>query len=289
MVSATDMVKLQDMVNLIGSEAERVKQCVNALSSEALERTSPCELWTVGDVVGHLIWFAETYGGMMERGLRGDTSPTVGLPAPGTLSREDSEALYGQAAIDRRRDLGGNLLDAFGHRYDHLTDVLKTIGPEDWDKPCYHLIRIRPVHSFLPTIIQELAVHEWDIRSSLEASPSLSVDSIPTLIEEKIPTNRRPWALPFPTTPNSPGPLRYCFRLTGPAGGSQDIVVEGDKARLEASGEGSADLHLRGTSDTFALLMFGRLTLEQAIANGRFTAEGDLGLVADFDRWLAGH
>ena len=41
-------------VELIQSETERVKQYINALPPEALERPSPCYKWNVGEVIGHL-------------------------------------------------------------------------------------------------------------------------------------------------------------------------------------------------------------------------------------------
>jgi uncharacterized protein (TIGR03083 family) len=290
MVSVQDRVKLQDSVKLIRSESERLKQYVSGLSPEALGRPSPCELWDVGDVIGHLIWWAETYGGMMERGLRGDLSATPGLPdTPGTLSGPGVDELYGQAAIARRRSLGQNLLRAFSEQCDRLNEMLQGIGPADWDKPCYHTLQIRTVQSFLPSIITELAVHEWDIRASLESSPSLSLKSLPIILLERLPRNRRPWTLLFQTRSTSAGPVRYRFELTGAAGGRRDIVVEGDKARMETQGEGSANLTLAGDTGTFVLLMYGRLTLDSAIAAGRLKGEGDLGLVPDFDRWLEGH
>jgi len=209
----------QAQAELITSESERLKQQINTLNSEALEKPSPCERWNVGEVIAHLVWFAETYGGMIERGLRGDLSPTEGFPAvPGTLSGPALEELYAQGAIARRRNLGENLLAAFNERYDWLIDMVKGIGPEDWDKPCYHTLRIRPVHSFLPAIIQELAVHEWDIRSTLEPSPPLSEASLPALME-KLPTNRRPWTIPFGTVSTSSGPKCYRFELTGAGAG----------------------------------------------------------------------
>jgi len=34
-------------------------------------------------MIAHLVWFAETYGGMMERGLRGDLSPPKGFRTQG--------------------------------------------------------------------------------------------------------------------------------------------------------------------------------------------------------------
>jgi uncharacterized protein (TIGR03083 family) len=288
MVSVQDRVKLQDSVKLIRSEAERLKQYVNGLPPEALERPSPCELWDVGDVIGHLVWIAETYGGFVERGLRGDLSPTKGFPAQGTLSGLAVDELYGQGAIARRRSLGQNLIPTFNERYDQLNDMLKGIGPEDLEKPCWQTSRMRPVQSFFPTFIAELAVHEWDIRSSLESSPSLSADSLPVLME-KLPSNRRPWAIPFPTASTPPAPVRYRFELAGVAGGRRDIVVEGDKARMETQGAGPANLTLAGATDTFVLLMYGRLRLGSSIAAGRFTAQGDRELIPDFDRWLEGH
>ena len=282
------MMAMQDTVQLIHSESERLTQYVHTLLPDALERPSPCEGWTVGDVVAHLVWFAETYGGMMARGLRGDVSAPEGFPTPGTLSGPAVDALYGQGALVRRRQLGEQLLPTFVHTYDQLNALLQGIGPEDWEKPCYHTLRLRPVHSFLPTIIQELAVHEWDIRSSLEPSPSLSVASI-TVLLEKLPTNRRPWTLPFPSRATASGPIRYCFDLTGMVAAKRDIVVEGEKARMETPGEVSANLYVRGDTGTFILLMYGRLSLASALATGSFKAEGDLELVSDFDRWLEGH
>ena len=44
----------------------------DSLFPETLEEPSPCEKWTVGEVIAHLVWHVETYRGMMERGLRGD-------------------------------------------------------------------------------------------------------------------------------------------------------------------------------------------------------------------------
>lgn len=100
---------------------------------------------------------------------------------------------------------------------------------------------------------------------------------------------RRPWALPFPASSTSSGPVRYRFELTGVAATRCDVVAEGGKARIEASGAARANLTLAGNSDSFVLLMYGRIKLGSAIAAGRFTAKGDRELVPDFDRWLDGH
>ncbi len=104
------------MVKSIKSESERLMEYFKSLSPKALEKPSPCDMWSVGEVIAHLVWHVETYRGMMERGLRDDLSPTEGLPSvpAGTPNRQVIvDESYGQAAIDRRRSLGQNLISAF--------------------------------------------------------------------------------------------------------------------------------------------------------------------------------
>lgn len=242
----------------------------------------------MGEVIAHLIWFAKIYGGMVERGLRGDLSPTEGFPAiPGTLSGAAIPELYGRSAVELRQSLGEGLIPAFCERYDWLNDLLEGIGPGDWDKPCYHTVRIRPVESFIPIIVAELAVHEWDIRSTLEPESHVSEKSLPALME-KLPSNRVPWSIPFETTAASTDPICYRFDLEGPVSGQRDVIVENGKARLEPAGDAKADVSIRCHTEILALLVYGRLTLGSAAAAGLAKIQGDDELVSSFDRWLQG-
>ena len=102
-------------------------------------------------------------------------------------------------------------------------------------------------------------------------------------------TNSRPWRVPFPTRPDLCLLKRYRFNLNGPGGIRLDVAVEGDIPKLEASGEVPADLYVTGDTSTFILMMYNRLSMDSALSSGSFTAEGDLELVGDFDRWLAAH
>ncbi len=289
-MQATD--KANEMVGLIKSESERLMEYFESLSPETLEKPSPCEKWTVGEVIAHLNWFAEYHGGMIERGLGGDLSSTeILLPfPPETPNRQVIvDEFCSQAAIDRRRSLGQNLVPAFHDRYDWLNNLLARIGPGDWETPCYHALGQRSVGSFIPAILSELALHEWDVRSTLEPSTSISENLIPVLLE-KLPTKvGRPWSISFPNMSNSPVPIRYRFELTSAGSGNLDVVVEGAKARLEPAAKTPANVSASCDASTFGLLMYGRLCLDSAIAAGRLTAEGDQGSMSDFDDWLAGN
>jgi hypothetical protein len=75
---------------------------------------------------------------------------------------------------------------------------------------------------FVNLRISELAMHEWDIRSSLEPSFHLWVESLP-LFMECVPALRGF----YPGIPLST-PMRYRFVLVGPAASTQDILVAGE-------------------------------------------------------------
>jgi hypothetical protein len=128
-----------------------------------------------------------------------------------------------------------------------------------------------------------LVIHDWDIRSSLEPSPSLPDSSLPVLMD-RIPQRPRPWIVPFLSS--LPAALRYRFELTGAEAGLWDVVVENNEARLERADNAPANISLTCATDTFVLLMYGRLTLQSAKAVGRLVVAGDEGLIPDFDRWI---
>jgi len=283
----TTIDSTRQLVDLINSETGRFKELVSALPPDALEKQSPCELWNVGEVIAHLIWFAEKYGGMMERGVQGDQSPPDGFPAvPGTMQGSAISKFYGDSAVELHQSLGEQLIPEFCERYDWLNDLVKNMGPDDWNKPCYHTLRVRPVESFVPVIFSELAVHSWDIRSTVEPASHLSEESIPALMA-KLPSSRRPWSAQFPTEATSPGLKRFRFKFTDFEDG-RDIIAEGGKTRIETLGEALADLTLTSSASTFLLLMYGRHAVGSALAAGLIAAEGDLGLILAFDRWLEG-
>ncbi len=81
---------------------------------------------------------------------------------------------------------------------------------------------------FPGVVFQELVIHEWDIRSTLEPSPPVSEDSLPCLME-RASNRRRPWTILFLTSATSSGPIRYRFKLA--AGGRRDVAFEGLEAR----------------------------------------------------------
>ena len=78
---------------------------------------------------------------------------------------------------------------------------------------------------------------------------------------------------------------RFGFELTGVVAGSYDIVAGGCvKAVMEPAGGQRPDTIFGCETQTFVLLVYGRIAMEDALAGGQVTASGDTELAARFGR-----
>ena len=271
-------------VKQVQHESERLKEYLSALPPDAWSRQSACERWQVGDVVAHLASGAEFYDGSITRGLRGETAPPEGFPPPGAADPDVVGEVIAQSAISVRDSLGDGLFSRFSSANDQLNRLLGGLGPKDWDQPCYHPASVFLVRTFLNLRMFELALHGWDIRSRLDAPAHLSAESIPILMEFISAMCGR---LIQPTS-DLPTSARYRFHLTGTASGDYDIVLEGGGTRMEPGGMAPADAAFQSDTETFSLLMTGRLMFEAATDEGRLVVVDESGLAPDFGHWFKG-
>jgi hypothetical protein len=151
------------------------------------------------------------------------------------------------------------------------------MGPDDWEKPCYHAVSLLSVSRYMILRLTEMVVHEWDVRSRLEASAKLPDNVVPEVIE----------LLPgfvvgrlFQPGAGISSPSRFRFNLTD--GGSYDIVAGGGELGMGDRTGDAADVTFTCNASTFSLLAYGRFTVEEAVATGDMTIEGDRALAAQF-------
>ncbi len=278
-----------DRVKILQSESERIKQYLHALPPEALSKPSACTQWQVQDVIAHLVGVAETYASSVSRGLQGDTGPLPGrLPAG-----QGTAALYAESIAQRsvaaRKTLGDALLATFDAANDRLNSLLAGLEPAQRGIPCYHAGGLVKAQNFMDLRLKELAVHEWDIRAALEPEAHVSPASIPaimTTISESIASGSLRWA--FWSGPHLTTPVRYRFVVTGLGPSKSDIVVESNTLRMEDAGDTTARVTMRCDTETYVLLVYGRLNLEAALASGRLTIEGERALAIAFGQWFRG-
>jgi uncharacterized protein (TIGR03083 family) len=268
----------ENHVKLVQAESAQLAHYLHTLPSDAWCRPSVCHRWKVRDVIGHLILGAELYLSVVSRGLQGNVAPLEGFPQAGTVNAAAASPLFDQMSVARRESLGDQLLATFIATSDQLHQVFARCGLQEWETLCYHPAGLLPVRTLVALRLTEVVMHGWDIRSQLAPDAHLSPESFPAFLE--VIAAAIGWAF-WPGVQRA-APARYRFEVTGSVALRTDIVVEGNQASLEPVDATQANVTFYCTTEPFILLLYGRLSLPEAIAAGRITAEGDTGLIPAF-------
>jgi uncharacterized protein (TIGR03083 family) len=279
----------QDNIATLEVESERITQYLTHLPASAWQHASACGEWQVRDVVAHLVGVATFYTDNISRGLQGDAGPSPGRPPAGSITAAGAAAGVAQRATAEREALGDQLLSTFQTTNERLCQLLAGLQPDEQRKPCYHPGGVTLAHQFADLRLKELALHEWDIRSQLEPAARLApaaYTAILRLLDQAIASGSLRWG--FSAGEPLAAPLRYRFIVDEPAPYQLDIVVSGDTAQQEAAGDARADVTLRCDSETFILLLCGRLPIDDAVQTGRIATEGNQELVTALAQWFKG-
>lgn len=122
-------------------------------------------------------------------------------------------------------------------------------------------------------------MHGWDIRASFDPQASLSEESVPALVTT-IPRVVRRVFRPDATRTRA---MRYRLHMTKPLPATTDIVLNTDGASVESDRPTeAADVIFHCDTATAALVVFGRLSLADAMADGRVHVEGRRDLASVF-------
>jgi uncharacterized protein (TIGR03083 family) len=284
------MATFAQRLDVLTQESARLEQYFQTLPPDAWTRPSACTQWQVQDVVAHLVGVAEFYAGTVGRGLQGETSPPPGRLPAGTSTGASAADGIAQRSIAARKSLGDQLLATFVATGDRLNRTLRNLTPDDRQKPCYHPGGIGAAENVIELRLKELAVHEWDIRAALEPEAArlsaASFEAILATISQAIASGSLRWA--FWSGPAPATPVRYRFVIAGPGPTKPDLVIDGASIRMEAPGAAYPDVTFGCDTETYILLVYGRLKLDAAITAGRLRIEGDRHLATAFGQWFKG-
>ncbi len=265
--------------------AANIRKYLGGLTPEQWELPSACAEWQVRDVVSHLIGGAERQAESMERGRRGDSNPPAGFvpPEPAALS-----AANAQRDIDRRNQLAGRFLETFDAGYEKLHREFDGFGDGSWDTLCWHVRRgAMTAASYVELRIQELAIHDWDIRSAFQPGAGLDPDCVPVLLDLS-PT----WlGMCFRPSARLPKPVVYGFGVGPEEPRQYRMSVTGDAFEMGPASldDGlQADLSLAATAEQYLLFTYGRLTAAEGIRSGKLTVQGDAAHLDRFEVWFKG-
>ena len=276
------MGSVMEKVQLVKEESARIGVYLKTLKPEEWSIPSACDAWEVQDVVAHVMGAVERFGPNIVRGAGGDGSAPEGMPEAGVGDMAARLRANAQVAVDFRESLGGEILNIYNKEMTRFDEFLSVLTDADKDKPCYHPAGTITVETYLNLRLTELIVHEWDIRSRLEEATVMSAESLPSIMEmfPVFVVGRL-----FDPGANMPVSARFRFELTGTVAGSHDISAGGgQKAMMESASDKRPDAIFGCDTQTFVLLVYGRLSMEQLLADGLVVASGDTSLSGQFGR-----
>ena len=273
----------------VDSQIELVKTLVSSISARAgsltpeqLALPSACSEWQVQDVIAHLIGGADRQIENMTRGMGGDSGP------PQASNQSDSSAasaLGSQRDMHWRESLGDGLLAGFDGYYARLYRVLDEFQPDGWDTLCWHQRRgAMPAWEYVELRIQELAIHDWDIRKALEPNPSLHPDCIDPILGFAT-----KWlGMCFRPGDKLDTPVVYEFDLAPPHETSLILRVSGDSFDMPSTEEVPERWTVCAEAPAFLLFIYGRITGREALDANEFAITGGPELLERFEGWFRG-
>lgn len=277
-------------VALVNRLAGDIHRRLSESPAEALNAQSACSEWDVGAVAAHLAGGAVRQQEAMRRGLAGEGGPPEGeniLPTP-----DQVQASNAASNVQMRNEWGDELLDNFMQNYADLDAMLR--GWTDWSIGCWHRRRgTISAESYVDLRIQELVIHDWDMRAGDTGQGDLDAEGIVALL----PASEMWYQLCFRPTAPLTTPAVYRFDIGGgPEGAAlqHDVVVAGDAYTVsECSPQHQPELTVRADANTYLLCLYNRVDWNAAKRAGRIRVSQSPDTIAhvalrNLGRWFGG-
>jgi uncharacterized protein (TIGR03083 family) len=261
-------------------ELDHVVRLVQRLSPADWGRPSAVEAWTIGDVVVHLDLFVGIYSRMLGVILGGGGSSGLAnaigwltgsvMPAAAPVFDSVNGAL---PKVVRRILAPAAMKRQFAAGARKTRESLMRTHAADYTRPVYYEGGPYPLSFYLAVIVNELAIHGWDIESQVEESVDLSAEACRIL----------PWFYW--------GGSNLMLRPPRGTRGIVHVLLSDPEsvmtwsitdASIELGREKTtdSDAEIRGLSSTYLLAIAGRLTAAQVRQS--LTITGDRGLAERF-------
>ena len=233
----------------------------SSFTEEQWKTSTDCPGWSVKDQVSHLVG--------AECGILGRPSPDHIPEETGHVKNDVGQR--NEVVVDwRRSSPGANVLEEFQQITGERLGLLRDMSEADFQVETQTPIGPGTVAEFLRIRIFDAWVHEQDIRRAVglpghldgpvaELSVGRVARAMPSVVGKKA-------AAPDSTT--------VVFQLTGNAGRSLPIIVEGNRARLLEAEPPNPAVRLTMDVETFVCLGCGRWSPGDSLSSGKVSIDG---------------
>ncbi|HZU05500.1 MAG TPA: maleylpyruvate isomerase family mycothiol-dependent enzyme [Chloroflexota bacterium] len=226
------------------------------------EAASWCTGWSVRDVVAHLTESTERFGLQTRAAVAGEPVPEFS-PVEREARRQQCKAL--PPAV---------LLDELERRVEAFFTYVEALPAEALARPVVPFVagRLAP-YQVAQLRLNELALHRWDIRAPREPAATLEPHVAALVVDfvlAGVPRLARAEAL---------ASLQAVFHCvaTGPGGGSMTLACRAGAAEARRGAPATADAVLTLPTEALVRLVWGRLPLARALADGTVAVSGGPG------------
>jgi uncharacterized protein (TIGR03083 family) len=250
-------------IQAIDRELTSFQAYANALAPADWTRGTVCTAWTVADAVGHVEMTNRFFATSIHNGLHG--GPVVQWPK-GMDAWIDEE-------VERRRGRDVTTVRAeFAASCRELMAVLAALQPDEFDRVIPHPKGTRPVWLYLLFCLDEVAVHQWDIRSPVDPAYRPLPETVDLLAWFRFNQAQR-WLRP---TSQQPADRSVVYRFVI-AGTVHSLVLASRGGALTVQPDPVPAVDATIAFDPWALvrLTHGRLAFDAAVQSGEVHLIGD--------------
>ncbi len=258
------------------SELASFEEMVDGLSVPQCAEQSAESGWNNLDVIAHVQLALALYTKLLGAGASGWTGGAIGkafgsvtqtlvpaaAPVLNALNKALPHVVTGALAPEAVK---GQLLGTARE----LRKKLEQLQSVDYTKPIYYRGGPWPVSFFLAAILNELALHRWDIESRLVEDAHLS-DASRSLL---------PWfywgGTSFMFRPPTGTSGSVSIALTDPEAELSWVIGAGGAISKRRGVEPNPDVTIRAESGTFILVLAGRIPVDDALRITSLRLEGD--------------
>jgi uncharacterized protein (TIGR03083 family) len=256
------------------AEIESLSAFVPEISLEDWAKPSAAGGWSIGDVVAHLNLALGLYSRVVDAIVAGRGSGGI-WRAFGQLTKRAApmgSPVFNAINSALPRMMGGTLSPEvlkgqFAANCRTLKEKLDKVGSVDYTRPAHYMGRPWPLSFFLAAVVNELAIHGWDMRSRLESDAHLGAEARAVL----------PWFYWGATS-------YMLHRPSGLSGVIQASLADPttemwwsltDEGITQGAGQATnAGATITGESGIFVLVLAGRIPAADALRTTSLTVSG---------------
>jgi uncharacterized protein (TIGR03083 family) len=249
-------------VAVVASETARLADVFRSWPEAYWQRPTYCPGWQVADAVAHLATGGDFYAQVIASGRSGEPKLPWG-------ASDAAGARAGRAAAGTQLIQGGPaaLIAGFEQGSAKLQRELETLEPNELSRVAWHPRGLVPLGNWIGMRLNELVIHDWDMRQPHEPDAGLSPTALPAMLAVLPELQLQFLARRLETGPDGVHVLQ--------AGETSWAFTVREKTVTCQAPAAAYDTCLRAAAEDLILLTMGRADATAQQQSGRLTLSGD--------------